>query len=77
MLGHGIIHDELDEFARAGLDAVTILDAASWAPRRFLAAPGLEDGAPADLLVLPRDPRTDHRALRERDLVVLGGRIVA
>src|SRR5699024_1854082 len=46
VLGHGIIHDELDEFARAGLDAVTILDAATWAPRRFLAAPGLEDGAP-------------------------------
>src|SRR5699024_8773729 len=54
-----------------------ILDAATWAPRRFLGVPGLEDGAPADLLVVPRDPRTDHRALRELDHVVLGGRIVA
>jgi imidazolonepropionase-like amidohydrolase len=77
VLGHGIIHDELDEFSRAGLDAPTILDAATWAPRRFLGVPGLEDGAPADLLVVPRDPRADHRALRERSHVVLGGRIVA
>lgn len=77
VLGHGIIHDELDEFARAGLDATAILDAASWAPRRFLGVPGLEDGAPADLLVVPRDPRSDHRALRERSHIVLRGRIVA
>lgn len=76
VLGHGIIHDELDELARAGLDASAILDAAAWAPRRFLDVPGLEDGAPADLLVLPRDPRRDHTALRELDHVVLGGRIV-
>ena len=77
VLGHGILHDELDELARAGLEPTAILDAAAWAPRRFLGAPGLEDGAPADLLVVPRDPRTDHRALRERSHVVLGGRIVA
>lgn len=77
VLGHGIIHDELDELARAGLGATTILDAATWASRRFLGAPGLEDGAPADLLVVPRDPRSDHRALRERNHVVLNGRIVA
>ncbi|GAA4530628.1 amidohydrolase family protein [Brachybacterium paraconglomeratum] len=77
VLGHGIIHDELDELARAGLEATAILSAAAWAPRRFLGVPGLEDGSPADLLVTPRDPRTDHRALRERSHVVLGGRIVA
>ncbi len=77
VLGHGIIHDELDELARAGLTGTQILEAAAWAPRSFLRAPGLEDGAPADLLVVPRDPRRDHRALRERTHVVLDGRIVA
>lgn len=77
VLGHGIIHDELDELARAGLTGTQILEAAAWAPRSFLRAPGLEDGAPADLLVAPRDPRRDHRALRERTHVVLDGRIVA
>lgn len=77
VLGHGIIHDELDELARAGLSGSQILEAAAWAPRAFLGAPGLEDGAPADLLVVPRDPRGDHRALRELTAVVLDGRIVA
>ncbi|GAA1484442.1 amidohydrolase family protein [Brachybacterium fresconis] len=77
VLGHGIIHEELDELALAGLSATAILEAAAWAPRRFLGAPGLEDGAPADLLVLPRDPRGDHHALRERSAVVLRGRVVA
>ena len=77
VLGHGIIHDELDELDAAGLSATEILEAAAWAPRRFLGAPGLEDGAPADLLVVPADPREDHRILRERSHVVLGGRQVA
>lgn len=76
VLGHGIIHDELDELARSGLDGTEILQAAAWAPREFLGAPGLEDGAPADLLVVPEDPRRDHRALRALRHVVLGGRIV-
>ncbi|UVY83526.1 amidohydrolase family protein [Brachybacterium sp. NBEC-018] len=77
VLGHGIIHDELDALAACGLDATAILEAATWAPRAYLGVPGLEDGAPADLLVLPGDPRTDHRVLRERRHVVLAGRVVA
>ncbi len=77
VLGHGIIHDELDELARAGLTASEILTAAAFAPRRFLGAPLLEDGDPADLLVLPGDPRDDHRVLRDLTHVVLGGQIVA
>ncbi|MBB5832089.1 amidohydrolase family protein [Brachybacterium aquaticum] len=77
VLGHGIVHDELDELAKAGLSATAILDAATWAPRRFLGVPGLEDGASADLLITREDPRTDHRTLRERTHVVLGGRVVA
>ncbi|WP_422116945.1 amidohydrolase family protein [Brachybacterium sp. UNK5269] len=76
VLGHGIVHDELDELARAGLTGTEILQAAAWAPRRFLGVAGLEDGAPADLLLVPRDPRSDHRALRDRTQVVLDGRVV-
>lgn len=77
VLGHGIIHDELDELAAAGLTGTEILEAAAWAPRRFLGVPGLEDGAPADLLVVPGDPRADHRLLRARSHVVLGGRVLS
>lgn len=76
VLGHGIIHDELDELARAGLTGTEILQAAAWGPRDFLDVPGLEDGAPADLLVVPGDPRADHRRLRELTTVVLGGEVV-
>ncbi|WP_152353614.1 amidohydrolase family protein [Brachybacterium subflavum] len=76
VLGHGIIHDELDELAACGLDPLAILQAASWGPRAFLGAPGLEDGAPADLLVVPEDPRRDHRALRGPARIVLGGAII-
>ena len=61
----------------AGPPATQIREAAAGAPRRFPGAPGLEDGAPADLLVVPADPREDHRILRERSHVVLGGRQVA
>jgi imidazolonepropionase-like amidohydrolase len=76
VLGHGIIHDELDELARCGLDGTEILQAASWGPRRFLGVPGLQDGDPADLLVLAADPRTDHRTLRRPRKILLGGRRV-
>lgn len=76
VLGHGIIHDELDELARAGLTATEILEAATWAPRRFLDVPGLDDGAPADLLVVPEDPRVDHGTLRRTRHVVLRGDVV-
>lgn len=77
VLGHGIIHDELDELAAAGLSAEEILEAAVFGPRRFLGVSGLEDGAPADLLVTAEDPRVDHRTLRERTHVVLRGEVVA
>lgn len=76
VLGHGIIHDELDELARAGLTGTQILQAAAWGPREFLDVPGLEDGAPADLLVLAEDPRADHRALRDPGTIVLDGQVV-
>ena len=76
VLGHGIIHDELDELAAAGLTAPQILEAASFAPRRFLGAPALDEGAPADFVVTAQDPRTDHRTLRERTHGVLRGRVV-
>ncbi|WP_193104167.1 amidohydrolase family protein [Brachybacterium sp. FME24] len=76
VLGHGIIHDELDELARAGLSATEILQSAAWGPRAFLGVPGLEDGAPADLLLVSEDPRQDHRALRERSHIVLDGVVV-
>ena len=76
VLGHGIIHDELAELRRCGISDADVLAAATWAPRAFLGVPGLEDGAPADLVVAGVDPRRDVAALREPTLVLIGGRRV-
>ncbi|CAM4089929.1 amidohydrolase family protein [Helcobacillus massiliensis] len=76
VLGHGIIHDELDEIAKCGLSAEQILDAAVFAPHEFLRKPGLVEGAPANLIVTAEDPRRDHRALRDLDAIMLRGEVV-
>lgn len=76
VLDHGIYHRELAELKRAGLSDLAVLDGATWAARRFLGAGALGDSDPADLLVLPRDPRQDITVLAEPSAVVLrGGRI--
>lgn len=76
VLGHGIIHDELAELAVCGLTPTEILTAATWAPRAFLGAPALEDGDPADLVILDTDPRADISALRAPRQVLVDGRAV-
>ncbi|SDE46601.1 amidohydrolase family protein [Auraticoccus monumenti] len=72
---HGTIAGEVEQLARVG-GASWALGAASWRARSWLGHPGLETGAPADLLVLAGDPRTDLTALRRPRLVVLRGRVV-
>jgi imidazolonepropionase-like amidohydrolase len=75
-IAHGRIADEVIALHRAGMSAGDALGAASWAARTWLGRPGLEPGAPADLVVYPRDPRVDLAVLREPALVVLRGRPV-
>lgn len=77
VLGHGIIHDELAEIRACGIPDIAVLGAVTWAPRRFLGVPALEDGAPADLVVTRADPRRDIGALRDPLAVLVGGRVVA
>src|SRR5690606_24686588 len=62
--------------AAAGMSPHDALGAASWTARRWLGLPGVEDGAPADLLVLPGDPREDLTLLDPPELVVVRGRVV-
>lgn len=73
VLGHGIVHEELAELAACGLTAPEILQAATWGPREFLGAPALEDGDPADLVVVEADPREDIGALRDPRMVLVDG----
>lgn len=75
-IAHGRIVDEVEALHAAGMPAADALAAASWAARVWLGRPGLEPGAPADLLGYPADPRTDLSVLRAPSLVVLRGRVI-
>ncbi len=72
-LAHGLIGREVLELVAAGLPVAAALDAACWSARTWLGRPGLEEGAPADLLVLDGDPRVDPSTLLSPRHVVLRG----
>lgn len=71
---HGRLPDEVAALTTVGLSPEQALGAASWAARAWLGRPGLEHGAPADLVVLGEDPRADLSALRRPSLVLRAGR---
>ncbi|MFC9277671.1 amidohydrolase family protein [Streptomyces collinus] len=75
-LAHGLVAAEVAELVTAGLSPVAALSATSWGARAWLGRPGLEEGAPADLVVYASDPRADVRVLAAPLRVVLNGRIV-
>ncbi|MFC5995263.1 amidohydrolase family protein [Pseudonocardia hispaniensis] len=71
---HGRIVEEILALHAAGHPDA--LGAASWAARSWLGRPGLDPGAPADLIAYRADPRADPSALRDPALVLLRGRVV-
>ena len=72
-LPHGLVASETAELVRAGLPTSVVLDAATWGARAWLRRPGLDEGADADLVVLPSDPREDLAVLAAPTAVVLRG----
>jgi imidazolonepropionase-like amidohydrolase len=74
---HGRVADEILALHEAGLPAEAALAAGSWAARRWLGHPGLDEGAPADFVVYDRDPRAEMGVLRSPVRIVLRGRILA
>jgi imidazolonepropionase-like amidohydrolase len=76
MVPHGLVLDEVAQLLAAGVDAGQALGAASWTARAFLGLPGIEEGAPADLVVFADDPRRPGVAGGPR-VRVLDGRVVA
>ncbi len=76
VIGHGRIADEILSLHAAGLPAAVALDSACWSARRWLGAPGIEEGAPADVLVCREDPRTLPETIRSLASVILGGNVV-
>ncbi|MEV7810514.1 amidohydrolase family protein [Streptomyces flaveolus] len=75
-LPHGLVAEEVAELVAAGIPPVDALAATSWAARAWLGRPGLEEGAPADLVVYETDPRADVRVLAAPRRVVLNGQVV-
>ncbi|MER5857433.1 amidohydrolase family protein [Streptomyces sp900105245] len=75
-LAHGLVAAEVAELVTAGIPPVQAVSATSWGARAWLGRPGLEEGAPADLVVYEGDPRADVRVLAAPRRVVLDGRIV-
>jgi imidazolonepropionase-like amidohydrolase len=77
VLPHGGIADEVAELAAYGMPPDYALGAASWRAREWLGwNAALDEGAAADFVVYPRDPRADLTALREPTAVVLRGQVV-
>jgi imidazolonepropionase-like amidohydrolase len=77
MVEHGRLVDEIEALHRVGMTREQALASASWAARDWLGHPGIDDGAPADLLVYPSDPREDLGVLRHPSHIVLGGVVYA
>ncbi len=57
------VADEVAQLIELGLSPAAAVGAASWVARTYLGEPGLEDGAPADLVVFAEDPRRDPTVL--------------
>jgi len=76
-IGHGRIAAEAAEMVRAGIPAVDVVAAASWRTRSWLGHPSIAEGAPADVVVYPADPRRDIAVLGTPSAVVLRGHRVA
>jgi imidazolonepropionase-like amidohydrolase len=75
-LAHGLVAGEVAELVTAGIPPVEALSATAWGARSWLGRPGLDEGAPADLVVYEGDPRADVRVLAAPRRVVLNGKVV-
>ncbi|MBM9460421.1 amidohydrolase family protein [Nocardioides sp. zg-536] len=73
---HGVLHEEILAMIEMGLSAEYVIGAASWRGREWLGFNGgLDEGAPADFVVYPRNPVEDPSVLAEPSYVVLRGRV--
>jgi len=53
-----------------------VIAAASWQARSWLGFPGLDEGAPADLVVYDADPRIDLSTVDSPRRMVLRGTVI-
>jgi imidazolonepropionase-like amidohydrolase len=72
MVPHGTVREEMALLLDAGLPADAVLAAGSYGARAYLGHPGIEEGAPADLVAFSDDPR-DPSELAHPAVIVLDG----
>lgn len=77
-IAHGLVAQEVLELCQAGIPAADAVAAASWRARAFLLGGNgvLQEGEPADLLVLDADPTHEPRTLLTPRRILLRGRVV-
>ncbi|MEX2622957.1 MAG: amidohydrolase family protein [Acidimicrobiia bacterium] len=73
---HGVVAREIRLLHSFGLSPTAALAAGSWDARKYLGLPGIEKGAPADLVIFPDDPRGDLAVLDHPALILLRGELV-
>jgi len=71
-IAHGDLAREAAEMARC-MPAADVVGAATWRARRFLGAPILAEGDPADLVVVREDPRDDISTISTPSGIMVGG----
>ena len=76
MVPHGVLRDEIRALRAAGLPPEAALAAGSWDARGWIGRPSLSEGAVADLVVYPADPRRDLAVLDRPLLMLRAGRLV-
>lgn len=74
MVPHGMVASEVRLLIEAGVSGSVAIAAASWNARRYLGLPSIEEGAPADIVAFPDDPRADPETLFRHTVTILDGR---
>ncbi|MDO5696735.1 MAG: amidohydrolase family protein [Dermatophilus congolensis] len=77
VIPHGLVAEEMAELTKAGMTTVEAISAATWRAREWLRRPGIEEGAPADLVVASGNPFDDLSLLATPSNIVLNGLVVA
>ncbi|MER5647679.1 amidohydrolase family protein [Streptosporangium sp. NPDC002524] len=72
----GHLTGEIRWLAEAGLPGAAAVGAASWTARSWLGLPGIEEGAPADVIAVDTDPRRHPKSLNHPNRVIVRGRLV-
>jgi imidazolonepropionase-like amidohydrolase len=73
---HGMVGTEIGLLLAAGLPPGQALGAGSWIARQYLGLPGIDEGAPADLVGYADDPRQDPEVLSRPAMIMLDGKTV-